>query len=111
VARERPLTEDEPTSSDRLAAVLESTIRARSAVECRTSVLRMQQSRHRRMTQPMLDLKRLSWNCRPFRSGPRKNVCPYRALGLELSTFDFWELLQTDPEQLAQELSTSGNAT
>jgi hypothetical protein len=28
-------------------------------VECLNSVLRMQQARHRRMTQPMLDLKRL----------------------------------------------------
>jgi hypothetical protein len=74
-------------------------------------VLRMQQSRHRRMTQPMLDLKRLYWNCRPFRSGPRKDICPYRALGRELPTFDFWGLLQSDPEQLAQQLSTSRNAT
>ena len=59
------------------------------------SVLRMQQSGHRRMTQPMLDLKRLYWNCRPFRSGPRKDACPYRALGVELPTYDFWELLRS----------------
>ena len=75
------------------------------------SVLRMQQSRHRRMTQPMLDLKRLYWNCRPFRSGPRKNTSPYRALGLELPTFNFWNLLQSDPRELMQQLSTSGNKT
>ena len=54
----------------------------------------------------MLDLKRLYWNCRPFRSGPRKDVCPYQALGLELPTSYFWELLQTDPTQLTQQLST-----
>jgi hypothetical protein len=44
----------------------------------------------------MLDLKRLYWNCRAFRSGPRKDVCPYRALGLDLPTYDFWELLHTE---------------
>jgi hypothetical protein len=110
VGRDRVLTEDEQVSYDRVAAVLWDTFRASSAVECMNSVLRMQQSRHRRMTQPMLDLKRLYWNCRAFRSGPRKDVCPYRALGLDLPTFDFWELLQTDPAQLAQQLSTQGNA-
>src|SRR5262249_24354063 len=84
-------------------------VRASSAVECMNSVLRMQQSRHRRMTQPMLDLKRLYWNCRPFRSGPRADVCPYRALGLELPTYDFWALLHADPAQLTQQLSTPGD--
>jgi hypothetical protein len=90
--------------------VMWDTFRASSAVECMNSVLRMQQSRHRRMTQPMLDLKRLYWNCRPFRSGPRKEVCPYQALGLELPTSDFWELLQTAPAELTQQLSTQGDA-
>jgi hypothetical protein len=107
VGRDRELTEAEQTSYDRVAAVLGDTVRASSAVECMNSVLRMQQSRHRRMTQPMLDLKRLYWNCRPFRSGPRKAICPYRALGLELSTFHFWELLQADPDELTQRLSTT----
>jgi hypothetical protein len=109
LGRECLLSEEERTSYDRISAVLEDTFRASSAVECRNSVLRMQQSRHRRMTQPMLDLKRLYWNTRRFRSGPRKDLSPYRALGLELPTFDFWELLQSDPEKLAQELSTSRN--
>jgi hypothetical protein len=110
VGRDRALTEEERASYDRVAAVLEATCRASSAVECLNSVLRMQQSRHRRMTQPMLDLKRLYWNCRPFCSGPRKDVCPYQALGLELPTYDFWELLHTDPARLTQQLSTQGNA-
>jgi hypothetical protein len=109
VGRERPLSELEQVSYDRVSAVLFDTVRASSAVECMNSVLRMQQSRHRRMTQPMLDLKRLYWNCRAFRSGPRKDVGPYRGLGLDLPTFDFWELLQTDPAQLTQQLSTQGN--
>jgi hypothetical protein len=109
VARGRGLDEEETTSYERVAAVLGDTVRASSAVECMNSVLRMQQSRHRRMTQPMLDLKRLYWNCRPFRSGPRKDACPYRALGLELPTDDFWELLHADPAQLTQQQSTHGN--
>jgi hypothetical protein len=109
VARDRPLDAEEQASYERVAAVLRDTFRASSAVECMNSVLRMQQSRHRRMTQPMLDLKRLYWNCRAFRSGPRKDQCPYRALGLELPTYDFWELLHTDPAQLTQQLSTEGN--
>jgi hypothetical protein len=111
VAWQRPLSGEERASYDRVAAVLESTVRASSAVECMNSVLRMQQSRHRQMTQPMLDLKRLYWNCHQFRSGPRKDRCPYLALGLRLPTFDFWRLLHTDPERLAQELSTSANAS
>jgi hypothetical protein len=110
VARDRMLDAEESASYERVAAVLGDTVRASSAVECMNSVLRMQQSRHRRMTQPMLDLKRLYWNCRPFRSGPRKDVCPYRALGLEWPTYDFWELLHADPAQLTQQLSTQGNA-
>jgi hypothetical protein len=110
VARGRGLDAQERASSERVAAVLDGTLRASSAVECMNSVLRMQQSRHRRITQPMLDLKRLYWNCRPFRSGPPKDTCPYRALGLELPTYDFWDLLHADPAQLTQELSTEGNA-
>ena len=104
---QRPLNEAEQAAYDRIVAIVDDTVRASSAVECMNSVLRMQQARHRRMTQPMLDLKRLYWNCHRFRSGPRKRQCPYQALGLELPTYDFWELLQTDPADLTQELSTS----
>jgi len=110
VARDRKLDGEEHASYGRVAAVLQDTVRASSAVECMNSVLRMHQSRHRRMTQPMLDLKRLYWNTRPFRSGPRKDVCPYQRLGLELPTYDFTELLKTDPVQLTQQLSTQANA-
>jgi hypothetical protein len=110
VARDRELDPEERASYERVAAVLGATVRASSAVECMNSVLRMQQSRHRRMTQPMLDLKRLYGNTRVFRSGPRKDRCPYQALGLDLPTYDFWELLQSDPGRLTQELSTSRNA-
>jgi hypothetical protein len=107
--RDRELDDEERASYDRVSAVLGDTIRASSAVECMNSVLRMQQSRHKRMTQPMLDLKRLYWNCHRFRTGPRKEASPYQALGLDLPTFDFWALLQTDPGELAQRLSTARN--
>jgi hypothetical protein len=61
------------------------------------------------MTQPMLDLKRLYWNCHEFRDVPRKKACSYQVLGLELPTYDLWTLLQTDPMELTQRLSTAGN--
>jgi hypothetical protein len=110
VGRECELSEPEQASYDRVSAVLRDTFRASSAVECMNSVLRMQQSRHKLMTQPMLDLKRLYWNCHEFRSGPRKEACPYQVLGLRLPTYDFWTLLQTDPKELTQRLSTARNA-
>jgi hypothetical protein len=106
VAVQRPLNPAERAAYDRIAAILADTVRASSAVECMNSVLRMQQSRHRRMTQPMLDLKRLYWNCHPFRSGPRRKTCPYQALGLQLPTYDLWSVLQADPAELTQRLST-----
>ena len=107
VGRDRVLDKDEGASYERVSAVLGDTFRASSAVECMNSVLRMQQSRHKVMTQPMLDLKRLYWNCHEFRVGPRKKSCPYQALGLGLPTYDFWTLLQTDPKDLTQRLSTT----
>ncbi len=105
--RDRVLTREQEISYERVALVLKDTFRASSAVECMNSVLRMQQSRHKTMSQPMLNLKRLYWNCHEFGSGPRKDVSPYRRLGLELPTFDFWALLQADPAELTQEVSTS----
>jgi hypothetical protein len=109
VGRDRELDQSEQACYARVSAVLGDTFRASSAVECMNSVLRMQQSRHKRMTQPMLDLKRLYWNCHAFRCGPRKKACPYQVLGLDLPTYDFWTLLQTDPKQLTQGLSAARN--
>ena len=70
------------------------------------SVVRMHQGRHRHVSQEMLDLKRLYWNCRVFREGKRKKRSPYELLGLKLPTSDWWQLLQMDPQELEQELST-----
>ncbi len=74
-------------------------------VEGLNSVLRMQQARHRQLTQGLLDLKRLYWNCRAFRTGKRKKQTPYGRLGLALPTADWWDLLKIPPDQLRQQLS------
>ena len=76
-----------------VSRVSRGTVRASSAVECMNSVLRMHQSRHRTVTQGLLDLKRLYWNCRPFREGKRRGRCPYKHLGLKLPSYRFWDLL------------------
>ncbi len=111
IARSRQLEGTEAASFARVAAVLRRTVRASSAVECMNSVLRMQQCRHKRMTQGMLDLKRLYWNCRALGAGKRRGACPYQHLGLILPTFDFWELLQTPPGRLTQDLSGHKDAS
>jgi hypothetical protein len=93
---------------------LPSTIRARNSSGnqnlrlFKDSVARMQQGRHRRMAQGLLDLKRLYWNCRAFRTGRRRGQTPYALLGLRLPTDDWWELLQLPPEQLRLALAEPG---
>jgi hypothetical protein len=86
--------------------LLRQAVRASSAVEGVNSVVRMHQGRHRHVSQEMLDLKRLYWNCRVFREGKRKKRSPYELLGLNLPTSDWWQLLQMDPQELEQKLST-----
>jgi hypothetical protein len=88
-------------------AVLRSSWRASSLVECVNSVVRMQQARHRKLSQGLLDLKRLYWNSRPFRTGRRKGRSPYQHLGVPWPEgVRWWEVLQWSPERLRQELST-----
>ena len=79
--------------------------RASSLVECVNSVARMQQARHRRMSQGLLDLKRLYWNLRRFRTGRRKGQTPYGLLGVKLPDLSFWEFLKLTPEELREQLS------
>jgi hypothetical protein len=81
-------------------------VRASSAVECVNSVVRMHQGRHRHVSQGLLDLKRLYWNCRIFREGKRTGKSPYDLLGLPLASLDWWQLLQMAPEELEQKLLT-----
>lgn len=76
-----------------MSRVLRGTVRASSAVECMNSVLRMHQSRHRTVSQGLLDLKRLYWNCHAFREGKRRRRSPYELLGLKLPSYRFWDLL------------------
>src|SRR5262249_33433217 len=104
------LAADWEASYARVGAVLGGVVRASSCVECVNSILRMHQGRHRTVTQPLLDLKRLDLNCRAFRSGQRQGRCPYQHLGLAMPTSDFWQLLQSDPQTLVQELSTAKQA-
>jgi hypothetical protein len=86
--------------------LLSEAVRASSAVEGVNSVVRMHQGRHRHVSQEMLDLKRLYWNCRTFREGKRKGRSPYELLGLKFPTSDWWQLLQMDPQELEQILLT-----
>ena len=86
--------------------LLRHAVRASSAVECVNSVVRMHQGRHRHVSQGLLDLKRLYWNCRVFREGKRKGKSPYELLGLHLPSSNWWQLLQMPPEELAQKLLT-----
>jgi hypothetical protein len=93
-------------SYSRVSRVLKRVLRASSCVECVNSVVRMHQARHRNLSQELLDLKRLYWNCRTFVEGKHKKHCPYQLLGLNLPSFDPWALLQMDPVLLEQLLSS-----
>jgi hypothetical protein len=88
--------------------ILRRAYRASSLVECINSVLRMQQARHRKMTQGLLDLKRLYWNCHTFRTGRRRNTAPYERLGVPWPQgLRWWDVLKLTPEQLQDKLSTA----
>jgi hypothetical protein len=80
--------------------------RASSLVECINSTVRMHQCRHRKMTQGLLDLKRLYWNCHTFRTGRR--TTPYGRLGVPWPEgMRWWDVLKLTPEQLRDKLSTA----
>jgi hypothetical protein len=107
LAKTRP---DWPNQAQRVGQVLRGVWRASSLVECVNSVARMQQARHRKMTQGLLDLKRLYWNLRRFRIGRRKGQSPYGLLGLKLPDLSFWEFLKLTPEELRKQLSAMDDA-
>jgi hypothetical protein len=87
-------------------SILRSSWRASSLVECVNSVLRKQQAQHRKMSQGLLDLKRLYWNCHQFRTGRRRGQSPYQKLGLLWPEgLRWWDLLKWSPEQLREKLS------
>jgi hypothetical protein len=88
--------------------ILRRAYRASSLVECINSVLRMQQARHRKMTQGLLDLKRLYWNCHTFRTGRRRKTTPYERLGVPWPDGTrWWDVLKMTPEQFQNKLSTA----
>lgn len=92
-------------------AIFRRAYRASSLVECINSVLRMQQSRHRKMTQGLLDLKRLYWNSHTFQTGWRQKTTPYQRLGVPWPEgMSWWEVLKLTPEQLRDKLSTAKQA-
>jgi hypothetical protein len=95
--------------ADRVRAVLRGVWRASSLVECVNSVARMHKARHRVMTRGLLDLKRLYWNLRRFRTGPRKGQTPYGLLGLNVPDLSFWKFLKLTPDELREKLSASGD--
>lgn len=91
--------------------IVRGAYRASSLVECINSVLRMHQAGHRRLTQGLLDLKRLYWNCHTFSSGRRRKTTPYERLGVPWPTgLSWWEVLKLTPEQLREQLSPAREA-
>jgi hypothetical protein len=102
----RGLAADWREAYRRVGLVLGRTVRASSVVECMNSVVRMHQARHRTLSQPLLDLKRLYWNCRSFVSGKRRGACPYQHLGVTLPTYDWWQLLNGESAESTQEVSS-----
>jgi hypothetical protein len=91
--------------------LLRRAYRASSLVECINGVLRMHQAGRRRMTQGLLDLKRLYWNCHTFSSGRRRKTTPYQRLGVPWPEgLRWWDVLKLTPEQLRSKLSTARRA-
>jgi hypothetical protein len=96
---------------DAVRSILRSSWRASSLVECVNSVLRMQQARHRKLSQGLLDLKRLYWNCHQFRTGRRRGQSPYQRLGVRWPEgLRWWDVLKWSPEQLRDKLSALNQA-
>ena len=108
------LAKAEKAGADMVQAVrgiFRTTWRASSLVEGINSVLRMHQARHRGLTQSLLDLKRLHWNCHRFRTGRRRKRSPYEHLGMRLPEgLTWWELLKNTSEQLRDQLSALSKA-
>lgn len=94
-----------PQAVQAVRRVLAGLWRASSLVEGVNSVVRMQQARQKRLTQGLLDLKRLHWNVHCFAAGRRKGQSPYERLGLVLPPGSWWELLNRPPEQLRLQMS------
>ena len=100
---------DWPKKARQVRMVLDGVWRTSSLVEYVNSVARMQQARHWKMTQGLLDLKRLYWNLRQSRTGRRKDQTSYRLLGVKVPDPSFWEFLKLTPGELREKLSAMGD--
>jgi len=94
-----------------VAGVLQDSWRSSSLVEGLNSVVRMQQRRQKRLTQGLLDLKRLYWNTHVFAAGKRRRSSPYGRLGVVLPAGGWWQLLRRPADQLRHELAQLNPAT
>jgi hypothetical protein len=88
-----------------VGGVLAGVWRSSSLVGGRHGVLRRQPARQKRLTQGLVDLKRLYGNRQAFGAGKRKGPGPYRRWGRALPKGQWWDLLQRKPEELRQQLS------
>lgn len=86
-------------ASAMVRGVLRGVGRASRLVECRNSVTRRPQGRHRKRTQGLLDWKGLYGNGRAFGTGQGRKKWPDERQGLTLPSRDGWELLRLTPEQ------------
>src|SRR5208337_3522168 len=105
LARTVQLAKAEPHWQDlagRVREVLRGVWRASSLVECINSVARMHQGRHRKMTQGLLDLKRLYWNLHQFRAGQPKESDAVRPVGPEVARVELLGVPQDDSGRIAQ---------
>jgi len=78
-------------------------------VECVNSVVRMQQARHRVMTQGLLDLEAgCTGTFINFEEDAARIKRQYGLVGVRLPESSFWEFLEFTPEELRERLSAKG---
>ena len=87
--------------AQRVRQVLRGVWRASSLVECINSVARMQQARHRKMTQGLLDLKRLYLEPPPVPNRPPQGPDALRPAGPEAPRSELLGVPQADPGGIA----------
>ena len=102
----RPSGGGGPTSGRRNPQNLPQHLAGEQSGGMLNSTVRMQQARHRKMTQGLVDLSCLHWNTRTFRTGRRRGRSPYGRLDVPWpDELGWWDILKWTPEQLRVELS------
>ena len=105
LARTVQLTKTRPDWRDqaqRVRHVLRGVWRASSLVECVNSVVRMQQARHRKMTQGLLDLKRLYLESSSVPHRPPQKSDAVQPAGPETARPELLGVPQADPGGIAK---------